>query len=552
MAARDVRTFLPFVGQVVASLVVFALLEQVILGLTRLPAAAYEQAFLGPEILSRAVGLLRTRVPAVALVGGVALVALAFLADGKFAGSAGRRRAWRILGGWSDAEDGTALRWLIVAACGIAALSLAAYPYNAYFDQAHLMDRVLLGALWGGIIWRPLFALPFAVVASAMGGQFQIPLRSYSWTEMELLVRIPILFGAFWIVRSLFGERRVDLFVFLLSCLIAATWWASGWGKVRVGWITHPHIDLLLLGAHANGWLGFLDGAAAVRIAHAVAAVRIPLMIFTLVVECGALFILWRRWSLPAFLVLTSMLHVGAFALTGIFFWKWILIDLAFLTFLLYGRRVQRLRIFSLGHFVLAVILILGSQAWVAARNLTWFDTPLTYSIRLEGVDTKGNVHVLPAGFFRPYAETFVLETFPYLTPYPQLTGPMGVTQSRRIANALLAAEEPQEIFGLERTLGASRYDSERSARFDQFVARWIKTVNRKGVYALPAPPRHLWTFPLDAVWEGAPPIVRVNVDEITSFYSGTALREIRRRRLRTIDIDWGADMPAVIAHLTP
>ncbi len=189
---------------------------------------------------------------------------------------------------------------------------------------------------------------------------------------MELQVRIPILFGAFWIVRSLVGERRADLFVFLLSCLIAATWWASGWGKVRIGWITHPHIDLLLLGAHANGWLGFLESDAAVRIAHVVAAVRIPLMIFTLVVECGALLILWRRWSLPAFLVLTSTLHIGAFALTGIFFWKWILIDLAFLTFLLHRRRVERLRIFSFAHFALADALILGSRAWVAARNLTF------------------------------------------------------------------------------------------------------------------------------------------------------------------------------------
>jgi hypothetical protein len=449
-------------------------------------------------------------------------------------------------------EDGTALRWLIAATSGTAALALSAYPYNAYFDQAHLVDRLLLVALWGALIWRPVFALPFAAVASAIGEQFQVPLESYSWTEMELLVRIPILFGAFWIVRSLAGERRVDLFVFLLSCLIAATWWASGWGKVRVGWITHPHIDLLLLGAHANGWLGFLESVAAVRIAHAVAAVRIPLMIFTLVVECGALFILWRRWSLPAFLVLTSTLHVGAFALTGIFFWKWILIDLAFLTFLLHRRRVERLRIFSRGHFALAVLLIVGSRAWVAARNLTWFDTPLTYSMRLEGVDERGDVHVLPAGFFRPYAETFVLETFPYLTPYPQLTGPMGVTQRRSIANALLAAEEPRDIFALERTLGASRYDPKRSARFDQFVVRWLRTVNRRGAHAFPAPPRHLWTFPLDTDWEGAPPIIRVHVDEITTVYSGTALREIRRRRLRAIDIDSGVGMPSVPSHLVP
>ncbi len=66
---------------------------------------------------------------------------------------------------------------VIAAACGIAALALTAYPYNAYFDHAHLVDRLLLVALWAALIWRPVFAPPFAVVASAIGGQFQVPLE---------------------------------------------------------------------------------------------------------------------------------------------------------------------------------------------------------------------------------------------------------------------------------------------------------------------------------------------------------------------------------------
>jgi hypothetical protein len=545
VAERDARPLVRFTGHVVASIAAFVLLERLIVGLGRLPPAAYERSFVAPEILGRAGRLLLDRVPigVLALCGAIAAIAL--IADGKRARFAGLRRALSIASGWSAVENGAALRWLIGVVTGIATWVLAAYPYNAYFDRLHLADRLLLVLLWAALVWRPLFVIPFALAASAIAHQFQIPLESYSWTEMELLIRIPILFGAYWVVRSLMREHRPDAFVFLLSCLIAVDWWSSGWGKIRVGWITHPHIDFLLLGAHANGWLGFMDTGAVERVAEVVAALRVPLMVFTLAVECGALVLLWRRWSLPAFLLLTITFHLGAFALTGIFFWKWIGVDLAFLAFLLRGRRITRLRVFSPAHFALSVLLIGGSGIWVAGRNLTWFDTPLTYVIRLVGTDAEGGTHALPAGFFRPYSETFVLETFPYLSPHPQLTGPMGVTQRREIANALLGARDSAGVAALEHALGASRHDPERSARFERFVSRTIQTWNRGapgGALAHVSAPRHLWTFPLGAEWSGSPAIVRVDVIEITNLYDGAALREIRRRRLRTIDVGGGAD----------
>ncbi|HSJ62554.1 MAG TPA: hypothetical protein VK922_01490 [Gemmatimonadaceae bacterium] len=547
MVERETRPLVRFTGLVVASIGAFALLERLSVGLGRLPPAAYERSFVAPEVLERAGRLLLDRVPIgmLALLG--AVVVLALIADGRLARWAGLRRISSIASGWNAVEDGAALRWFVGGVTGIATWVLAAYPYNAYFDRLHLGDRLLLVLLWAALLWRPLFVIPFAIVASAIAHQFQIPLESYSWTEMELLVRIPILFGAYWVVRSLMREHRPDAFVFLLSCLIAVDWWSSGWGKIRVGWIMHPHIDYLLLGAHANGWLGFLDAGVVERVADVVAALRVPLMLFTLAVECGALILLWRRWSLPAFLMLTITFHLGAFALTGIFFWKWIGVDLAFLVFLLRGRRITRLWIFSPAQFALSVLLIAASGIWVAGRNLTWFDTPLTYVIRLVGVDARGGTHALPAGFFRPYSETFVLETFSYLSPHPQLTGPMGVTQRREVANALLAARDSADVAALESTLGTSRYDPERSARFDRFVARTIQTWNRGapgGALAHVSAPRHLWTFPLEAEWRGSPAIVSVDVIEITNFYDGAALREIRRRRLRTIDVGRTAESP--------
>jgi hypothetical protein len=122
----------------------------------------------------------------------------------------------------------------------------------------------------------------------------------------------------------------------------------------------------------------------------------------------------------------------------------------------------------------------------------------------------------------------------------------MGVTQRRDVADALLAARTPDDVFELERALSTSRYDPERSARFDKFVSRWLRATNGAGPRAVPASPRHLFTFPLGADWNGTPAIVRVRVVESTKFYDGMALREIRRRSLRTIEIGGGPGMRGV------
>ena len=543
MAERGSPPLLPFAGLVAAGVLSFALLERLVVGLGRLPPAAYERAFFAPEIPARVAHLLRTRLSTAAVVAVVVLVALALAADAVLARSAVRRRLAGVAAGWDAVEEGSALRWLVGAITGVAALSLAAYPYNLYLDEAHLGDRLLVVALWGALLWRPILALPFALVAGAVAHQFQQPLGSYSTTELELLLRVPILVGAWWIVRALVRDRRADAFVFLLCCLMAVTWWSSGSGKLDVGWITHPYVHLLLLGAHANGWLAGLSTLAVERAAEVVRAVRVPMMLLTLAIECGSLLALARRWTLVAFLTLTIAFHLGAFALTGILFWKWILVDVALLAFLLREGRLGRLRIFGGWRLALAILFVVGQRAWIRAQDLTWFDTPLTYSIRLEGIDAAGGAHALPAGFFRPFAETFVLGTFPYLSPHPQLTGPMGVTRSRPLAEALVAARDPAAILALER--GAlPRPDAQLALRFDDFVARSVRTANRlraEGRLARPGVPRHLWTMPLDADWPGRPAIVAVRVVEVTSFHDGRHLRAIRRRQLRTIVVETGA-----------
>lgn len=539
------RSTLAFALTAVATLVTFRVLDLVIVRLAQLPPAAYGETFFLDDLLARWWRLASTRVPWWIAVAAIVLAVIAVVIDDRWFSAAGRRRLVAVFAGWSDVEDGHALRWLVVGVTGVATWALSSYARNLYVDQLHATDRLIVIALWAAIAWRPIFVLPFAVAAVAIAGQFTVPLGFISWTEMGVVLRFPVLVGAFWLVRTVTRERRADVFIFAWCCVLAATYWTSGLGKVRVAWMTHPHIHLLLLGAYANGWLAFLEPKTVERMARFVAMLAVPFMLFTLLVECGALVMLWRRWTLVAFLLLATTFHLGAFAMTGIFFWKWILVDAMFLVYLLRGHRLARLAMFTPARFALAVAAILASPLWVPSENLTWFDTPLTYSLEFEGVDARGVSHMLPAGFFRPYTEAIVLRTVGTISPHPMLTRGMGVALERSLADSLDAARSPDAVFAIEDARAPVRVDPATVAAFDDFVSAYAANARCAAerdplLLRVVGVPRHLWTFPLDAALPCGVPLAKVRVVERTTWFDGTSLRVIRRRALREIDVRSG------------
>ncbi|HEX6048568.1 MAG TPA: hypothetical protein VFZ21_04845 [Gemmatimonadaceae bacterium] len=534
------RGTLAFAGAALAMFVTFRLLEVTIARLAQLPAAAYAEVFFLDNLFPRAWALVSSRIPLWLGLAGLSLLTLAAVVDHRRLGGAGRQRVIGLLGSWRQLDEGQALRWLVVAVTAIPAWTLSCYARNQYFDQLHLADRVLVVALWLAIAWRPLFVIPFALVAAAVSGQFFVPLGFITWTEMSVVLRFPVLFGAFWFVRAVTGRRQSDVFIFGWCCLLAVTYWTSGLGKLRIDWITHPHVHLLLLGAYANGWLAFLEPHVIERVSRVTASLVLPLMLFTLLVECGALVMLWTRRTLVGFLVLATVFHLGAFALTGIFFWKWILIEAMLLVYLLHGNRLARISIFTPGRFALSIVAVIGGPLWTPSENVTWLDTPLTYALELQAVDARGASHTLPAGFFRPYGDAIVLGAGGETSPHPKLTRAMGVTTDRSLAEALLAARTPESVFAIEQTRGPVAIDSAAAARFDDFVETHAATAGCSSerdplVLRIGGVPRHLWTFPLDATLPCDVPLARVRMFERTVFFDGSALRLIRRRLLREV-----------------
>ncbi len=532
--ARASRGWQILLGSVVLA-ALFVGIEWCIRVAGHLPEAYYFRASISLGLIQSFLNL-----PGLALLGlsVIAVVVLRTKEEGRAI-----LRAW--VGPWRDWEYGEALRVVIGVAAAVVAWALVSYAPNPYFGQSYIVDRTLIGVGFLALIWRPVAILPFTVLAVAFVGQLDYPLADHPWTEINLPLRILFLFSAAHLVGSVRRIREMHTFLLVLCCLIAINYWWSGQGKWELGWITHRHLNLLILGAYANGWLQVLDPESVVRLSERIAPFNAPLMLLTLVVEWGAVVLLFRRWTLVGFLVCAAAFHTGIFAFSGMLFWKWIAVELALLWFLLSKRRIRTLHIFTPAHFLTSVVLILGCKVWVTAQDLSWYDTPLTYTVRLTGVGASGQGYALPTRYTAPYNDMFFLAPFHYLTPHPQITSVMGAAGPPHArADSILEAGATDAVLAIEHRQPATPVDSAKAERFDALVAAIAAELNERGVprerwlRAVRAP-AHLWNFARrsETVFTSQEPLTQVQIDVVLSYYDGVSYADIERRTIRTVEV---------------
>jgi len=236
------------------------------------------------------------------------------------------RDIWR---SWDVLEHGQLIRPFVTLTAAVLAWRFSTYNYNFYFNQGHLLDRLLLIGLVPLIWWRPVFVFPFLLLLCAVIWQFAIPLGQYSWAQQYMPIRLLTLFGATLLLTAITGRRLGNHYVFLACCLVMAHYWVPGVGKLAIDWTSQGHVYNLLPSTYANGWLGFLEPERISAIARAIARLDSLILFFTLLFQLGAIIALWRRQLLIALLCIYPLFHLAIFSLSGIFFWQWIIVEAA-------------------------------------------------------------------------------------------------------------------------------------------------------------------------------------------------------------------------------
>lgn len=508
------------VPPIVALLAVYMVLDRSVLRLTNLGVAGYGEPLLVLE-------LVRQR--------WIVIVPLVLIAAAAASVARSVGPPWPMLDrGWSLA---------VPVGVAIAALTwaFAFYEYNLYFDRGHLVDRVLLMAFAVLAVWRPIFVIPWLALLAMIVQQFYYPIGGFAVTEAWQLGRIVELATALLLIRLVAKRWYAVEFVSLTIALVASAYWVSGLGKVRLGWLTAgPHLDALLLATYGNGWLGFLSVDAITEVGRAMGPFLWPMLIGGSIVELGAIMLFWQRRVLIGWLVLFVVFHVNVFALTGIFFWKWMAFEAALLAFLLRDRLMDVLPIFTLPYALVGTMLIILGPVWSRPVELAWLESPVSYGYEFQATDVDGDTSELPPRFFRPYDYQLTLQNFAYLYDDKQLPIVWGATDDRTVAEAVYGAETVDDVLRIEAQLGANRFEPTKADTLELFIQQFVRNWNERrshssGFSILHAPP-HLWTFSDDGFDEQSP-IVSVTVWQVMTFWDGHDFVEVRRNMLVEVDI---------------
>jgi hypothetical protein len=500
----------------------FLMLERVTTNLIALPPDVYQRPFLVLEAL-RHLGAVRVTVA-------VALLAALW-------------RFGHLRGHWSAMEADGPVRLFVCALALVLVWMASAYGYNYFAAHGHYFDRALVLALWVLLWRRPVFILPLVAMCCVLIGQAAAPALGGTFLAHPLqLVHVLNAFGAAWLVFAVTGARSADSFLFVAACIVGGGYFVSAVEKLRIGWLTYGHLDLMPLTAYAHGWLGLLQPSDVVRLSRGLAWLDWPLRVGVLAVELAFVALLWQRTLAMALLAVAIAFHAGIFALNGFLFWNWIVLDAALLALLRMSRFDPVRRIFGIHYLPLSMLLIAFAGRWADAPRLAWFDTPLATAYPVEAIGQSGTRYRLPPTYFAPYQDVFTMSSFAYLTrEHAVLTRAYGVVFDRALADRLVRATDPEDVFRLERLAGPVRPDAERAAELTDFIRSFVANRSRIGepfwVSQAIRPLRLYWSFGRGNEYHGQEAIESVVVLEDTWFFDGNRLERIRQLEVGRVSI---------------
>ncbi len=373
---------------------------------------------------------------------------------------------------------------------------------------------------------------------------FGDPIKVHNWSVTELPMRILILFMAqfiLWLAMPRFRWKS-SAFIFLIFCILAGNYFASGSSKLQIGWLTHDHIYFLLSSMYPDGWLNFLEPKSLSRLISSLSHFNWLFRIATITIECGVIFMLWNRRTVLFFLLGTITLHCLIFSVTGICFYPWVTVEVILAWWV--WKKCQFSEIvsgFTKIHFAISVVLIGASVYWLNPSVYVWGDARANYTYHFKVQERNGQLSSLPQYSFWPQFFEFSLRNFHYLYDGKTLPISWGTTNPD-LARKLVESKSPEEILTLEEIKGKNRYKPE----IAEALQRYLEDILRKNYHPsklslwrriISAPPQRVNFTPPDAFKGDVAEIEKVVIYQMLSYYDGNTYRVIRNIPIMTFEL---------------
>lgn len=335
--------------------------------------------------------------------------------------------------------------WLVFRWPGLAAVPTCAYVWLQHYVRRHSLIVPNVDVDWTPIAESTIFFIACLAVAA-------LAFRALDWTLRTAVPRCG------WPQSARLAEADVDG-----SLRAACTGLLMLFIAVHLGNYFHSAMAKILLDGGPLSWVSgnqtyFLAsnaaalGTAPVQLSSNALAVwrtlNIPVNVLTLSTQLAAL----AAPLIPAMIApLTAIFdawHLGVFVFSGIFFWKWMLLNAAIIV--AWPGRTEPI---DVRMRLLACALTALAPHFFSIIELGWYDTPALNRIEVVAVDERGARIPVPAAYFRAHSFAFVstlnwgAETETRLYP----TGTWGTTKDWDVMQSVFACqarETPQQDSG--------------------------------------------------------------------------------------------------------
>ena|GEM_PF-2535442 len=300
-------------------------------------------------------------------------------------------------------------------------------PNSIYFKT--ILEFYFYITIAAGIIsfWRPSFSLlPFVyipILKTAIEYLSKIPISKTDYavvveTGMFSLLAI----STIWILKQSVGylpalklsksfafdkQKLGNFILFILISIHFSNYFYAGYAKLMLdgpflSWLSNETYNIMYQSLLIKTVPLQQSDWAKEKLAWLLEFLCLPSNLLVLILQITTPLALIHRKAILLYTVFFDFMHVFIFLSTGIFFWKWIILN----TIIIICLRERSIKNIPPSLSVLGVIICVGAPKIFYIPELGWYDTREGNATYFKAVLQDDRVVTLPSNYFRNYSIT--------------------------------------------------------------------------------------------------------------------------------------------------
>ena len=411
--------------------------------------------------------------------------------------------------------DNINIKYFIFILCFAIFWEASFLEMNYYYNYDFTIDKILLVISAFLILKNGIFAFIFLLFSLLMFYSTQFPLGSMVWTGIRPAYEILMLFIVFMIVKRFRGVHT-NIFILLAITLHAANYFIPGIAKIEISpngweWTFKNELNNLFISSYVNGWIGFLSEELIISIAQVLDKTEVLVTVGTMIIQLGALFLLYTKRISIVFFIGFELLHLGIFFASGIFFWAWIIVNLGFIYLVKKLPKESLEFLYSKQTFGVFIAVVLLSPLVYKPIALGWWDARVNTIYDFYATTENDEKIRLNRNDFSPYDTIFTQNRLYYLSDEKVATNTYGVIQRDEmlygnlfstlinyVAKPILGREPSQykndsyelylkleearnidDVKNITQQYGINYFDEEKKENLREFVKTYFENYNK-------------------------------------------------------------------------